>query len=143
VLRDELNSRCLIGVDGREMSVVRLEDLGENVFDLEKEFKSAQYLRHYIGLWSSFDVRTARVATERQAQSLTRHMGSQSGFNVRTAHFAAERPARSLTRYTGSQSGFDLQLDRFTAERPAQSLTRYTARGLASSSVLFALPLRD
>jgi hypothetical protein len=65
VLCDEFNCRRLIGVDGREMSVVRLEDLGEDVFDLEKKFKSAQYLGHYIGLWYSFDVRTARVATER------------------------------------------------------------------------------
>lgn len=36
MLCDEFNGRGLIGVDGREMSVVRLEDLGENVFDLEK-----------------------------------------------------------------------------------------------------------
>ena len=43
VLCDEFDSRCLIGVDGGEVSVVRLEDLGENVLDLESEsFKSAQ-----------------------------------------------------------------------------------------------------
>lgn len=85
MLCDEFNSRRLIGIDGREVSVVRLEDLGENVFDLEKEFKSVQYLRHCIGFWSSFDNRTARFAAERLAQSLTRCMGSQSGFDVRTA----------------------------------------------------------
>lgn len=67
MLSDEFNRRRLIGIDGREVSVVRLEDLGENVFDLEKELKSAQYLRHYIGLWSSFDNRTARFAVERPA----------------------------------------------------------------------------
>ena len=37
VLCDELNSGCLIGVDSREVSVIRFEDLRENVLDLQSE----------------------------------------------------------------------------------------------------------
>ena len=40
VLRDEFDSRCLVGVDGSEVGVVRFEDLGENVLDLESENSS-------------------------------------------------------------------------------------------------------
>lgn len=71
MLCDEFDGRCLIGVDGSEVSVVRLQDLGENVLDLESEnFKSAQFLGIYIGSQSSSKVRTARSAAERPVRNL-------------------------------------------------------------------------
>ena len=97
MLCDEFDGRCLIGVDGSEVSVVRLQDLGENVLDLESEnFKSAQFLGIYIGSQSSSKVRTARSAAERPVQNLDLDRGIGLYLSLTYLRWHSGREAHTL-----------------------------------------------